>query len=385
MAQDASGVRYSHFMPAVRDPGELGARIAEAREAAGLTQAILAERLGIDRTSVVRLEAGSRKVSAGELAGIAETLGRPIDWFVFESPAAVLSRRRDLADGHSTTLALDVETDRAARDVQFLLDRGILTWPASQPSAVPGSHEEAERLASTMRTNLGLSDEPLLDLGALAERLGVVTYSLALDGADDGGCIELTGVDEQRIGVAVINGSQDPGRRRWTLAHELGHFLVGDAYAADHPAGEIEKYLHSFAAYLLMPRTGVQKVFRETSGRGERTVALTLSARYQTSWTAACGQLRNLGLLSYASFERLVSDLPTRGDYLTLGEDWTEELQAPFVPPTYTKQVLTAYVDGELTPERTVELLRNSLGMSDLPSPKPPSLEELRSALDPLP
>lgn len=32
-------------------------------------------------------------------------------------------------------------------------------------------------------------------------------------------------------GVALINGSVDPGRRRFNLAHELGHHLFADAYA----------------------------------------------------------------------------------------------------------------------------------------------------------
>lgn len=313
------------------------------------------------------------------------TLGRPIDWFVLEPPSAVLSRRRDLVDGHSTTLALDVEIDRAARDVQFLLDRSILTWPNRQPLAVPQSHEDAERLASDARNDLGVSDEPLLDLGAQVEHLGVVAYSLDLGSADDGACVELTAPDQRRVGVAVINGNQDPGRRRWTLAHELGHYLVGDAYAADHPAGEIERYLNSFVAHLLMPRTGVQKVWRQTSDRGERVALLTLSARYRTSWTAACSHIRSLGLLDYVSFEKLRTERPTPGDYLALGESWTEELQAPFVPPDYTQRVLRAFVDGDLTPARAVDLLRSRLAESDLPSPKPPSLEDLRSAFDPLP
>lgn len=352
---------------------------------AGFTQAALARKLDIDRTSVVRLEAGERKVSAGELAVIAQVLGRPIDWFVLESPPAVLSRRRDPRRAHTTTPGLDVAIDRAARDVQFLLDRGVLTWSAGEPETVPGSHEEAEALASKIRQRLDLADEPLLDLGGIAERLGLATFSLDLGDADDGACVELAGPDGGRFGVAVINGAQDSGRRRWTLTHELGHLIVGDAYAGDHPAGEVERYLDSFVAYLLMPRAGTLRVWQETSRRGARVAALTLSARYRTSWTAACSHLLNLKLVDRTQFEQLKSEQPTRGDYLTLGESWDEELQAPYVPPTYTQRVLSAYVKGPLTAERTVELLRSTLTTSDLPAPGQLSLEDLRSAFDPLP
>lgn len=369
----------------VRGPSELGARIAEAREEAGLTQATLAEELDIDRTSVVRLEAGARKVSAGELAVIADVLKRPIEWFVLESPLAVLSRRRDPSRAHATSLALDVAIDRAARDVQFLLDRGILTWlPAGEPEAVPTSHEEAEALASRVRQRLGRADDPLLDLGTSAEHLGVVVFSLDLGSADDGACVELTNPDGGRFGVVVINGNQDPGRRRWTLAHEIGHFIVGDAYAGDHPGGEIERYLDSFVAYLLMPRAGALRVWQETFMQGERAAVLALSARYRTSWTAACGHLVNLELVDRSHLEGLKLEQPTVGDYLALGETWDEELQPPYLPPAYTQHVLSDYVDGHLTAARTVELLRSTLTTSDLPTPAQLPLESLRSAFDPL-
>jgi Zn-dependent peptidase ImmA (M78 family) len=346
---------------------------------------MLAKELGIDRTSVVRLEAGARKVSAGELAVIAEVLKRPIEWFVLESPPAVLSRRRDSVRAHATSIALDVAVDRAVRDVQFLLDRGILAWlPVGEPEAVPASHEEAEALASRMRQRLGMGDDPLLDLGAAAEQLGVITFSLDLGSADDGACVELTGPDSGRCGVVVINGNEDPGRRRWTLAHELGHFLVGDAYAGEHPAGEIERYVDSFVAYLLMPRAGALRVWSERSEQGERAATLSVSARYRTSWTAACGHLVNLGLVDRSQLDGLKREQPTIGDYLALGETWDEELRPPYVPPTYTQNVLTAYADGRLTASRSVELLRSTLATSDLPTPTQLPIESLRSAFDPL-
>lgn len=42
----------------VRSAGELGQRIADSRQDQGLTQGELADWLGVDRTTVLRLEAG---------------------------------------------------------------------------------------------------------------------------------------------------------------------------------------------------------------------------------------------------------------------------------------------------------------------------------------
>ncbi|MDQ3886719.1 MAG: helix-turn-helix domain-containing protein [Actinomycetota bacterium] len=59
------------------------------RLAYGLSQAQLAARLGLDRTAVVRIEAGERRVSAlelGRLADVLERYPRRLSWPRPESP-----------------------------------------------------------------------------------------------------------------------------------------------------------------------------------------------------------------------------------------------------------------------------------------------------------
>ena len=52
-------------------PRELGARLAAARHAAGLSQRQVAAALGIHQPSIVVIENGKRAVTALELAGMA--------------------------------------------------------------------------------------------------------------------------------------------------------------------------------------------------------------------------------------------------------------------------------------------------------------------------
>ncbi len=346
----------------------LGSRISEARTRAGLTQTALADRVGMERTQLVRVERGERKVTVGELAGIAGELGVPIDWFISDGPPAVLSRRSDGASAHITTVNLDVAVDRAARDVALLMRLGRLRGTAISPVPVPASHSQAESLANQVRARLALGDEPIADLGAAVERAGVVWFSEALgEHGGDGACVEVAS-PTGRLGVAVINGTAEPGRRRWTLAHELGHFLVGDAYATDHPAGDIERYIDSFVAHLLMPRTGVGRVWAELSEVGAHRVALAISSRFQTSWSAACGQLATLRLIDDAQRRSLLMDRPTQGDYLATGETWNEDLIPPALPAAYVTAVLNAYIEGDLSADRAIELLRFTLTVDSLPS-----------------
>lgn len=202
--------------------------------------------------------------------------------------------------------------------------------------------------------------------------MGLLWYSEDLgEDAGDGACVEVTGPAGGRTGVAIVNGVSEPGRRRWTLAHELGHFLMGDAYAAEHPAGDTEQQINAFVAHLLMPRQGVESIWRELEGAGARRVALALAATYRTSWSSACNQLRNLDRISQQLRTHLVADRPTRGDYVAAGETWSEELSAPSVPPRYSEAVLALYASGSLTSSRTLELLRGTLSVDDLPSVRP--------------
>ena len=92
----------------------------------------------------------------------------------------------------------------------------------------------------------------------------------------DGGCVEVTD-DVESIAVAVVNGDMGSGSpRRITLAHELGHWLCGDAYDAMAGA-DCERMLFSFAIHFLAPRSGVTRVWNEHHERSNRDRALAVS------------------------------------------------------------------------------------------------------------
>ena len=183
---------------AISSQADLGRRIAEAREANGKTQAELAAVVGLDRTAIVKIETGTRKVSATELVAIADALGMPIDWFVLESPPAVVSRRRNPAVG-GFSRRLDLALEQIARDTAFLVDRGVLAHAGRTAHEVPQSFEDAEHLASSVRAEAGLSDGPVLDLQTVCERLELLAFSLAL-GPDAG---DAAYVEVADLGVAI--------------------------------------------------------------------------------------------------------------------------------------------------------------------------------------
>jgi transcriptional regulator with XRE-family HTH domain len=62
----------------------LSERLKEAREYVGLKQDDVAKKLGIPRSALSNIEAGSRKVDAIELAQLAKLYQRPVAWFTGE-------------------------------------------------------------------------------------------------------------------------------------------------------------------------------------------------------------------------------------------------------------------------------------------------------------
>ena len=59
--------------------GRVGVEIRRARTAQGLSQAELARRMGVKPPYVAGIEAGKRNLTLGQLANIADALGRGLD------------------------------------------------------------------------------------------------------------------------------------------------------------------------------------------------------------------------------------------------------------------------------------------------------------------
>jgi Zn-dependent peptidase ImmA (M78 family)/DNA-binding XRE family transcriptional regulator len=358
----------------------VGQRVADARGLANLTQAELGRELGLDRTAIAKIEAGGRGVSALELAKLARALHRPIDWFVTDAPPAVVSRR---AEEDRAYEEIDVSIDLFARDVELLLEIDAIGPTAESEPNVPRTMGEAEALARDVRTRLGQPEGPLPNLIAATEQLGLYVSSEDLGGHNaDGAYVAVTGA-----GVAVINGAQDAGRRRFTLAHELGHHTMADEFSTDWhldaSRDEGERLINVFAAHLLMPRSSILRDWTDAGGPEEpRPAAIRLATDYRVSWSALCGHLVNLDAITSSGHQALVARPPTRADHIEIGTFVVEELAAPELSLGLSRAILRAYRGGKLGATRVVELLRGTLRRDELPPLNRVPLQALRSEVE---
>jgi Zn-dependent peptidase ImmA (M78 family)/transcriptional regulator with XRE-family HTH domain len=379
---------------------ELGQRIAGARRDRGWTQAELAARVGLTQTAVSRIETGARAVGSLELAELAEALGvsvldllragqRPLLAIAarlgrFRDPGAV-----DRALRRAQTLTrldelLDSVLDAPAGEPPPRLDAGRGRdgeRPDGEPAPPrPGGGgrgpavEQGRRLAGEVRRELGLGDGPVARFPELLEQRFQLDVDLSpLPEAVDGLCVSVG------ARALILVGSGKPSsRQRFTLAHELAHYLVDDLdplYVDERGVrtrSVAEMRANAFAAHLLMPEPGVRAAIEGTADDAERAVRVALT--FGTSVSAAAYQLGNLGLLPEAVRDRLVDAgaKPLLMRY-ALPSDWQQDEsgRGRVRPPArlYARATL-AFRRGLIGLEPIVDLLRH------------PDRDQLRQELD---
>lgn len=349
---------------------DMGDRVRESRLAADLSQDQLAAAVGLDRTMIAKIEAGVRRIDALELVKLSAALDVPLD-FLLRPAQPIISRRAELtddtiADVTRQSYRLELELSAWLADVRQLAELGDLVTPPVRryPGAVddmPG----ARSAARWVRDSLDLGTRPISSLMTLCERMGQLVAVVETRG--DGASL----VDGD-VAVAVVSSQGDPGRRRATAAHELGHLIVGDEYSADlgvHTSrAEREQVIDAFAAELLLP-AAVVKERTDESAAPIRDVLMVLAATYRTSWSLAVRQALEVEAVDREAAQELRRRNPTRAELME-AVGWTPQpdLESVRVPPSYAHAVFQALKKNLVTTSRAIELMRGQVEEADLPA-----------------
>ncbi|MCE5322239.1 ImmA/IrrE family metallo-endopeptidase [bacterium] len=161
--------------------------------------------------------------------------------------------------------------------------------------------DEAELYAYKAWKTLGL--EPPVDLDLVASRLGIDVHERDFVAEIDGVYLRLPGAPP----VIAINNSYtiSPARRRFTLAHEIGHHLLGSRVSADSRLFFLdtsktrrtimERACDRFAALLLMPEDMIRRHYDELVHNPSCRLSI-MAERFGVSTWAMRLRLKELGL-----------------------------------------------------------------------------------------
>jgi Zn-dependent peptidase ImmA (M78 family)/DNA-binding XRE family transcriptional regulator len=266
----------------------IGARIRKAREDVHLSQGDLAKALGLSQAAVSTIENGTRPLRVDELVVLSRVIGREVDYFLapskLKSGPVGVSLRAEVA-------ALPVPEFRAA--VGSFLDE-----IERQPLPVPIVHvhsEQPEEAAREVLAAVGHTATPV-DVHAVARDLGVGVFARPLTDV-----LSAMIIRHGESAVIGVNESHPAVRQRFSIAHELGHFVMdtesehfvefdnqsdGDP---PHYNWQKERKANMFAAELLMPADRVR------ADAGGFSIS-RLARRYGVSEAAMGFRLANLRL-----------------------------------------------------------------------------------------
>lgn len=360
------------------NPRQLGERLKDARKARGLTQELVATKLGILRTTLVAIEKGSRRVTAGELIEMARMYGRSVSDFVSQrANKEPLVPQFRLPPGQQNVNESDLsdaaaELEGLARDYVELeaIDGTVRgsNFPPVYALEVPGVSPEqrGEEVAAEERTRLGLGDGPIADLRSLLEEaVGLRVFYFDLPPKVGG----LFACNDDLGACVAINRKHPTPRANWSLAHECGHFLttryVADvSFTRDH-WGKLaaEKFADSFAKNFLMPRMGVARRLSETvkaHGKGA-TVGdvMSLAHFYQVSAEAMFRRLEELKRVPFGTWEKLREKHGSKPEQSRTALGLSIGPRQPMLPLRYRLLAQSAYeVKEQLTEGQLARKLR---------------------------
>jgi Zn-dependent peptidase ImmA (M78 family)/DNA-binding XRE family transcriptional regulator len=271
----------------------IGSQIRAARDSACLTQQQLADRLGRTRPAISMWEAGERMPGLEDLLAIGDALERPTEFFV----RGVSHAREQAAAGSLRAVASKLSGTNIGPE----FTRAI---------------SEAEEMALPPETFRPRSRDPIEAAQELLSKMEVAAPPIEVDEATAACGVRLVRHEFSNDALSGfllhvdsgpligVNGWHAEPRQRFTVAHELGHLLLGhhadfhldlsSSVMAGEPPGydwRHERAANSFAANLLMPAGLV----RRDRVEGHMTPS-KLAARYRVSEEAMGIRLSTLGL-----------------------------------------------------------------------------------------
>jgi Zn-dependent peptidase ImmA (M78 family)/transcriptional regulator with XRE-family HTH domain len=370
---------------------EVGQRIAKAREFLGLTQAVIAEKLGLARTTQVAIEQGRRPVSVAELYRYAEVLSRPLDYFLglgvwgkadfrpqfrlmaerLDASAASAPRRpgrpKGPAQASAERLAL-MRFEGLCRNYLELEEVNGLPRAAMPELPAPRHHSavEAEQLAATVRAHLDLGDAPIRDLRVrLEDSFGLRVYVL-----DQPTHLSAAAFHHPAIGGSVLLTEGSIPRMRSSLAHALGHLLANrDEAMVDTTDGPrrrtpVEAFAASFAAALLLPARGLRERFSAVHNEANEVsdiAVLYLARTFGVSVQALRARLEALRLVSTTTLRRIDEAIREAGSGARSETDPGQELpdqpRWEMLPEYYVFLAMRAYRKELISRSRLAECL----------------------------
>ncbi|KAB2914624.1 MAG: ImmA/IrrE family metallo-endopeptidase [Alphaproteobacteria bacterium] len=343
----------------------IGTRLKLARSSSGLSLRDLAERMGnvVSAQAIGKYERNEDMPGSRALMALATALGVSESYLLSDEELTLEGvdfRKKRSAKEEATIEARTLQLLERYLAIEELLGLKSIEWdrPRNAPYPVK-DFRDAEDAARSVREAWGLGYDPIPKFAELLEERGIKVLSIDLDDIDGlAACVTRKGRDAAR--VIVVRRIAWAERKRFTLAHELGHMVM-----AVVPGLDEEKAAHRFAGALLMPAD----VMHTEVGTSRSSISLgelvALKKRFGVSVQAIAFRCRDLGILDQKAFSSLFRLFSARG-WRTYPYAEPECISPDYEEPKrFERLCYRALAEGVIGESRASEMLGISLADLD--------------------
>jgi Zn-dependent peptidase ImmA (M78 family)/transcriptional regulator with XRE-family HTH domain len=283
------------------------ARLRQAREIRGLTQTALARQVHVHPSAIAQLETGRMQPSPELLDALSGATGFPPVFFMrpsrpplplgslrFRARAAMTARQRRQACWYAQTL-YELMASLAAQT----------EYPAPRLPRLAGDPVTA---AAVTRQVLGLPlDRPIGPLIRTLERHGVWVLAIPVPLPRRDACSTWAGGDGARP-IIVVAATPAGDRRRFSVAHELGHLVLH--HTPEGAPHALEQQADAFAEAFLLPEAAMRAALVPPI---TLTTLADVKVRWGVSLQALIRRAHTLDLLTPSQYRSLHAQLGARG------------------------------------------------------------------------
>lgn len=291
----------------------IGTRLKLARASAGLSLRDLAERMDnvVSAQAIGKYERNEDMPGSRPLMALARSLGVSESYLLSDDELTLEGvdfRKKRSAKEEATIEAQTLQLLERYLAVEDLLDLRSVEWEQPRSAPFPARDlRDAEDAARSVREDWGLGHDPIPKLAELLEERGIKVLSIDLDDIE-GLAAKVLRKGRDAARVVVIRKKIWSERKRFTLAHELGHMVMALGKDVDEEAAA-----NRFAGAFLMPADVVRAevgAHRSAISIGE---LVALKERFGMSLQAIAYRLRDLGIIEKKAFSDLYREFVRRG------------------------------------------------------------------------
>lgn len=307
-----------------------GARLRQLREARSLSQQRLAEAIGVPQPFVSQFESESRLADPVIARKIADHLGVPTSML---TRTPVTLPEGSLGLFRSARSKVTADSFYAARRMAEIGVESV--WrlgegtrlPSCRIESVPGA--DPKEAATYARSMLRLApDDPVPHVTRSIERAGgiVVKLSGMAEGIDG---FSAWAPDPVARPIFVLRRDTGPFRLRFTLAHELGHMILGHQVFG-RPSKDTEAEANTFASCFLLPEEAMHDAF--AGGIDLRSLA-RIKGRFGAAMGAILLRARAMGYVDELRYRSLYETMRRKGWLKKEPGDELTKVEEPAILP----------------------------------------------------